>query len=61
MSTRSRLVPMAIIRLKRVIENSEITVSGAADEASNNQWEYYINEIHEVDKFIGKLKDALAA
>ena len=45
---------------EKVIENPEITVSGAKDEATNNQWEYYINEIHEVDKFIGKLKDALA-
>ena len=45
---------------EKVIENHEITVSGAKDEATNNQWEYYINEIHEVDKFIGKLKDALA-
>lgn len=45
----------------KVIENPEITVSGLADEATQNQWEYYINEIHEVDKFIGNLIAALDA
>lgn len=45
---------------EKIIENPEITVSGAKDEASNNAWEYYINEIHEVDKFIGNLTDALS-
>ncbi len=44
---------------EKVLENPEITVSGAETEAANNQWEYYINQIHEVDKFIGNLKDAL--
>lgn len=46
---------------EKVIENPEITVSGLADEATKNQWEYYINEIHEVDKFIGNLTAALDA
>lgn len=45
---------------EKIIENPEIAVSGAADEASNNAWEYYINEIHEVDKFIGNLTNELA-
>lgn len=45
----------------KVIENPEITVSGAADDAANNAWEYYVNEIHEVDKFIGNLTTELAA
>lgn len=40
---------------ERVIENPEILVSGAPTEEENYQWEYYINEIHEVDKFIGNL------
>lgn len=40
---------------ERVIENPEILVSGADTEEENYQWEYYINEIHEVDKFIGNL------
>lgn len=45
----------------KVLPNPEIKVSGAADEASNNQWEYYVNMIHEVDKFIKNLTDSLNA
>lgn len=45
---------------EKVIENPEITVSGAESEAKNNEWEYYVNEIHEVDKFIKNLTDMLA-
>lgn len=45
---------------EKVIKDPEIRVRGAKDEAANNQWEYYVNEIHEVDKFIGNLTDALA-
>ena len=44
---------------EKIIENPEITVTGAADEASNNQWEYYVNMIHEVDEFIGDLITAV--
>ncbi len=40
---------------EKVIENPEITVTGAESEAKNNEWEYYVNEIHEVDKFIADL------
>jgi len=42
-----------------VLENPEITVSGAPNEALNNSWEYYVNQIHEVDKFIKNLTDML--
>ena len=45
---------------EKILENPEIAVSGAADEASNNRWEYYINMIHEVDKFIGNLTEELS-
>ena len=45
---------------EKVLENPEITVTGAADEAKNNEWEYYVNQIHEVDKFIGNLIDMLS-
>lgn len=45
---------------EKIIENPEITVTGAATEAQNNQWEYYVNEIHEVDKFINDLTTMLA-
>ena len=37
----------------RILENPTVTVTGGADEASNNQWEYYVNMLHEVDDFIG--------
>lgn len=45
---------------EKIIENPEIIVSGAATLEANNQWEYYVNEIHEVDKFIGNLIDMLS-
>jgi len=45
---------------ERVIPNPEIQVSGAETEAQNYQWEYYVNQIHEVDKFIGNLTQMLA-
>lgn len=44
---------------EKVIENPEITVSGAADEAANNQWEYYVNMIRNTDNFIAQLIDAV--
>jgi phosphoglycerol transferase MdoB-like AlkP superfamily enzyme len=42
-----------------VIENPQFTVSGAADEASTNQWTYYINQLNEIDTFMADLIDAL--
>ena len=45
---------------EQVLDAPEILVSGAKDEAANYQWEYYVNMIHEVDKFIKNLTDALA-
>lgn len=45
---------------EKIIEQPEITVSGAETEEKNNQWEYYVNQIHEVDKFIKNLTDMLA-
>lgn len=45
---------------EKVIENPEITVTGAETEELNNQWEYYVNQIHEVDKFIANLTDMLS-
>lgn len=40
---------------ERLLNNPEIKVTGAADEGKNNSWEYYVNMIHEVDKFIANL------
>ncbi len=46
--------------VEKVIEDPEITVTGATDEAKNHEWEYYVNQIHEVDKFIGNLIQMLS-
>ena len=46
---------------EQVIKNPEITGTGASDEAKNNEWEYYVNQLHEVDKFIADLIDMLSA
>lgn len=46
---------------EKILTSPEIRVSGAADEGSNNSWEYYVNMIHEVDKFIANLIDELSA
>ncbi len=41
---------------EQVIAEPEISVSAnGMDVERNYQWEYYVNEIHEVDKFIGNL------
>lgn len=45
---------------QKIFENPEITVSGGQTAAENNQWEYYVNEICEVDRFIGNLIDRLS-
>lgn len=45
---------------ERVLENPAITVSGAATQEENYAWEYYMNQLHEVDKFIGDLIDMLS-
>lgn len=44
---------------EKVIENPEITVSGVEDEGKRNAWEYYVNEVHEMDKFVGQLISAV--
>ena len=43
---------------EKVLADPAIEVTGAADEALNNQWEYYVNMLHEVDDFIGDLVKA---
>ena len=44
---------------EKIIENPEIQVTGATTEESNNQWEYYVNMIHNTDNFIAELIDAV--
>lgn len=43
-----------------VIEDPKITVSGGSSEAVNNKWEYYCNQIYEMDQFVKELTDSLA-
>lgn len=44
-----------------VYEDPEFKVSGAPTEELNYSWEYYVNEIHYVDEFIGNLVAQLEA
>lgn len=44
---------------KKVLEDPEITVSGSPTKKKDNQWEYYVNQIHEMDKFIEDLITAV--
>lgn len=43
-----------------VLENPKITVSGASSQAENYKWEYYCNQIYEMDQFIKELTDELS-
>ena len=40
---------------QKVIEDPAIIVNTGKDTAANNQWEYYVNMLHEVDQFIADL------
>ena len=45
-----------------VLDDPKITVSGAEDKVKNNYaWEYYVNEINEMDQFIQELVERLEA
>ena len=46
---------------EKVLEDPAIRVTGAETEEKNNQWEYYVNQLHEMDQFIVDLIDALDA
>ena len=43
----------------RVIENPKIKVEGIEDEALKNKWEYYVNQVYEMDQFVGDLIKAV--
>lgn len=43
-----------------ILDDPEIIVSGAPTTEKNNAWEYYVNQIHEMDDFIKELTDTLA-
>ena len=38
-----------------VIENPAYVATGGASEEANNQWTYYVNQLHEADRFIANL------
>ena len=46
-------------KLLHVLEDPEIVVSGVEDEGERNAWEYYVNLVHEMDKFVGELIEAV--
>lgn len=43
-----------------VLSDPEIKVTGAESEEKNNAWEYYVNQLHEMDQFIKELTDRLS-
>lgn len=40
---------------EKIIENPVITVNGIEDEGRKNAWEYYVNQVYEMDQFAGDL------
>lgn len=44
---------------EKVINNPLIKVTGAQTQEENYAWEYYVNQIHETDAFIGNLVEQL--
>ena len=45
---------------EQVIQNPEITVTSATSEELKWKFEYYVNQVHEMDNFIGQLTEALS-
>lgn len=44
---------------EKVIENPKIKVEGIEDEGLKNKWEYYVNQVYEMDQFAGHLVEEL--
>lgn len=44
---------------EQIIDNPEIRVEGIEDEGTKNRWEYYVNQVYEMDAFAGKLVETL--
>lgn len=44
----------------KVFDDPAIKVTGGETTEQHYQWEYYINELHEVDEFVGNLVDELS-
>lgn len=45
---------------EQVIQNPEITVTSAPSEELKWKFEYYVNQVHEMDNFIGQLTETLS-
>ena len=45
---------------EQILENPKIEVSGLPDEETTNAFTYYINQLYEVDQFVGELVEALS-
>ncbi len=43
-----------------MIDDPKITVTGGESEAVNNKWEYYCNQIYEMDQFVKELTETLS-
>lgn len=44
---------------EKLIENPKIKIDGIEDEALKNKWEYYVNQVYEMDQFAGNLIKAI--
>lgn len=44
---------------EKLIENPRITVTGLESEAKNNAWEYYVNQVYEMDQFVKNLVEMM--
>lgn len=44
---------------EKIIENPKITVSGLETEGKNNAWEYYVNQVYEMDQFAANLVEMM--
>lgn len=44
---------------EQIIENPKIKVQGIEDEGEKNKWEYYVNQVYEMDRFAGDLVHAI--
>lgn len=45
---------------EKVLDDPEILVTGPEDEGERYAWEYYVNQLHQVDEFIGDLIEMLS-
>ncbi|MGN0335674.1 MAG: LTA synthase family protein [Lachnospiraceae bacterium] len=44
---------------EKILEDPVITISGSPTKSKDNQWEYYVNQIHEMDIFVKDLIEAV--